>query len=139
MLPSVSVGEQSFSVIPLCIFSCLDLPFCHPHHAFGFISITPLFLLEFWFSFFQLISLVDLIHSLSTMSMKSPPTFCSSRHTCKYGLVLASLRDFGVQTTNLTLSLGALNHITQFHPYSLGLPLKCLGYVALKCILNFFG
>ncbi|XP_047930724.2 sodium/potassium-transporting ATPase subunit beta-1-interacting protein 4 isoform X1 [Anser cygnoides] len=30
-----------------------------------------------------LISLVDLIHFLSTMSMKNPPTFCSSRHTCR--------------------------------------------------------
>lgn len=43
-------------------------------------------LFEFWF-FFQLISLVDLIHFLSTMSMKNPPTFCSSRHTCKYRLL----------------------------------------------------
>lgn len=35
--------------------------------------------------FFQLISLVDLTHFLSTMSMKSLPTSCSSRCTCKYG------------------------------------------------------
>lgn len=35
--------------------------------------------------FFQLISLVDLIHFLSTMSLKSPLASCSSRRTCKYG------------------------------------------------------
>ena len=35
--------------------------------------------------FFQLISLVDLIHFLSTMSMKSHPVSCPSRRTCKYG------------------------------------------------------
>jgi hypothetical protein len=35
--------------------------------------------------FFQLISLVDMIPSLCTMSMKSRPASCPSRHICKYG------------------------------------------------------
>lgn len=51
-------------------------PLCHPVHR------RALFYLGL--GFFQLISLVDLIHFLSTMSMKSLPGSCSSRHPCKY-------------------------------------------------------
>lgn len=46
-------------------------------HHLGFIL--------FGLDFFQLISLVDLTHSPCTMSMKSRPASCPSRHICKYG------------------------------------------------------
>ncbi|XP_021272429.1 sodium/potassium-transporting ATPase subunit beta-1-interacting protein 4 isoform X3 [Numida meleagris] len=90
----IEVMHSSFQILIAC-----DVCFCHirnewtllfrVHHASFCLPIdwwvlsTPVTLLVFLQKKkTALISLVDLIHFLSTMSMKNPPTFCSSRHTC---------------------------------------------------------
>lgn len=64
-------------LLGICHWECFRSAI-FPHHL-GFIF--------FGLDFFQLISLVDLTHSPCTMSMKSRPACCPSRHICKYGLL----------------------------------------------------
>lgn len=79
---------QIFSFLSVSAFFFLVMPWHTPTFPFISFQLSGHVCLFIWvLIFFQLISLVDLIHFLSTMSMKNPPTFCSSRHTCKYHLL----------------------------------------------------
>lgn len=64
--------------------------------------------------FFQLISLVDLTHFLATTSVKSLPTSCSSRCTCKYGQ--QSLPRLGLASRISFSPCGGLTRQPSVHP-----------------------
>lgn len=63
----------------------LAMPLCGNLRFHSAIFFHHLGFILFGLDFFQLISLVDLTHSPCTMSMKSRPASCPSRHICKYG------------------------------------------------------